>query len=261
MWISVLEQQADSCTIVDLFQVQNCPTALGGQHPFRSLAQFLQSTEFVAAGIDAPFSVPAAYVPGGTHSNLLNIIARVDCLQRPFPTGGDLISVCRSVSHGEPLPDRDRKVYRETDQLWIRRGLNVRPTLWNGPRGGAPFTAACLSFLGQVGLPIWPWSRDPGRLMVEAFPSAQLSAWRLPTSSYNGADDDRRRVRQAILDGIQAKADLKFGSPAHIDSALNCADALDAVICAFSGAAVADHRLADEPSDSANLEGWIAVKR
>ena len=64
VWISVIvKDDADCCMVTDLFRVQRCMNTFRAEHPFEALGQFLRQTDFVAAGIDAPFSIPKEYVP------------------------------------------------------------------------------------------------------------------------------------------------------------------------------------------------------
>jgi hypothetical protein len=95
-------------------------------------------------------------------------------------------------------------------------------------------------------------------LLVEAFPAAQLSSWGLPQNSYNGSGADARSVRQKIIESMQMRKGLVFRRAEDALAVLDSADALDSVICAFAGKAVAEFRLHSEPSDAARLEGWIA---
>lgn len=88
-----------------------------------------------------------------------------------------------------------KKLWRHTESEWQTRGVNVRSTLWNGPRGGAPFTVACLTLLHRTGRPIWPWCRDEKNCLVEAFPAAQLRHWKLPFIGYNGVKGARSTCR------------------------------------------------------------------
>ena len=95
---------------------------------------------------------------------------------------------------------------RETEQLWRRRGINVRSTLWNGPRGGAPFTVASLTLLASVDRPVWPWSRAASGLLVESFPAGQLRHWHLPHKAYDG--EDGRDTRASIIESISSDVQI-----------------------------------------------------
>jgi hypothetical protein len=85
-----------------------------------------------------------------------------------FPQANQLVALANSVS-----PMTSLKPHRLCESYWAHRGVNVRSTLWNEPRGGAPLTAACLPLTAWTGLPCWPWWRH-SPMLVEAFPAAQL---------------------------------------------------------------------------------------
>jgi hypothetical protein len=149
-------------------------------------------------------------------------------------------------------PIWDSKPYRCTEEAWRRKTKNIRSTLWNGERPGAPFTAACLTLLATNRERVWPWTASKTGIIVEAFPAAQIAQWGWPRLSYTkdlnmrGELISRLGRRVAILPGLRTSLE----SPA---------DAVDAVISAFAGIAVIDGCVASIPSSEANLEGWIAV--
>src|SRR5438876_1273996 len=127
VWISVIvKDDADCCMVTDLFRVQRCMNTFRAEHPFEALGQFLRQTDFVAAGIDAPFSIPKEYVPKQGYGELLNRTASIGCKNRPFPRGADFLLNLGTAIGVENLPVRGRKSYRETEEWWRRRGINVR---------------------------------------------------------------------------------------------------------------------------------------
>lgn len=264
VWIALAQASSATFEVERLFRVQECPGAQGTKSPFLSLIEFLCESEFLAAGIDAPFSVPTTYMPVGGHPALLQRTIEMACGKRPFPKGADFIAALSPRLGADPLPSRGRKVYRETEKVWKGRGVNVRSTLWNGPRGGAPFTVACLSLLARTGLSLWPWAvprPESGSLLVEAFPAGQLSAWGLPHDSYNGSGAGPQARRQRIIERMEIRSGLRFRRAGDAQLAVESADALDSIICAFAGKAVEEFRLHSEPSNVARSEGWIAVHR
>jgi cupin 2 domain-containing protein len=224
VWIATIQGGA-RLRLVDLRPVQHLP---GEGEPFERLVTLLRTSDFVAAGIDAPFAVPAEHLPPGGHAELLEHVAALSpAPDRPFPSGAALVELAEKFA---PM-GRSKKPYRETERVWAGRGVNTRSTLWNGPRGGAPFTAACLMLLARADRPVWPWHSGPG-MLVEAFPAAQLKVWGLPHGGYS--KPDQREIRERILAFIAerlviAAADqsIMLGSP----------DALDAVIAGFAGIA------------------------
>ena len=50
------------------------------------------------------------------------------------------------------------KPMQKTEQVWRKRGVNVRSAMWNDPRGGAAFAVATLTLLAKVRRAAWPWS-------------------------------------------------------------------------------------------------------
>ena len=251
VWVAVASTADDGGLIVEsLRTVQELP---GSDHPFERLIRFLESEPFAAAGIDAPFSVPADYVPQ-THFNLLELVAAFECNGRPFARGHQMIEALMPQ-----FAPNGKKLWRRTESEWQTRGVNVRSTLWNGPRGGAPFTVACLTLLHRSGRPIWPWCRGEKSCLVEAFPAAQLQHWNLPFIEYNGKNAEAVANRKII---IQALNDRGLHFPPDIGTKiLDCADALDAVICLYGAQAVVDCSLRSEPHSVRESEGWIAVRR
>lgn len=118
---------------------------------------YLGAGHFAAAAIDAPFSVPTAYVLSNSHRILLNVVASLPRGGRPFAEGAELIRALAPAYYPSGL-----KVYRQTENLWLKRGVNVRSTLWDRPRGGAPFAVACMTLLHGTSLPLWPWCAQTG---------------------------------------------------------------------------------------------------
>ena len=264
MWIAILEVTNGIHAVNDLFQVQDLARRLGMSSPFAALVRFLQEGEFTAAGIDAPFSLPKSHMPAEGYRELLKHVSMMECERRPFPSGEGLLSQLIQLSSTELPHPRGRKIYRETEHGWIKQGVNVRSTTWNGPRGGAAFTAAALYLLGQVELPIWPWAANPAALrktLVETFPAAQLKTWGLPCRGYNGVREDAKRVRQMIVQGIHEQTGVIFSDRIHT-RLLDSADALDAVICALSAAALGTSCLESMPSATADVEvGLLCAKK
>ena len=167
VWIAEVQQGVSRSKLVGLKRVQE----LGGDGPpFNRLVQYLRESDFDAAAIDAPFSIPAQYLPAGGHGTLLELVSSIKPIDgRPFPSAQQFVSCIlsgRSPATKKPL--------RHTEAYWQEKGVNVRSTLWTGPRGGAAMTAAGLKLLHEVGRPLWPWQRSERGLLVEAFPAAQL---------------------------------------------------------------------------------------
>jgi hypothetical protein len=239
--------------LVDLRRVQDLP---GDGEPFERLAALLGRREHAAAGIDAPCGLPAAHAGAGGHAALLALAAALPRDGRPFPTGEAFV---RGIT-GRAPPLVPPKPHRAAEAQWLRRGVNVRSTLWAGARGGAQMTAACLVLLHRAGAPVWPFAASgqgpgPAGLVVEAFPAGQLREWGLPHHRYGAPSE--RPAREVIALALGARLDLGPFAPALAASA----DALDAALCLFGAIAVTEGRLAAPPGDRSAVEGWIAVHR
>jgi hypothetical protein len=74
VWIAELIVTHNGRLVLDCLRaVQDLP---GSDHPFERLSGYLKTSDYVAAGIDAPFSIPANYLPGGWR----NLIKDIDAL-------------------------------------------------------------------------------------------------------------------------------------------------------------------------------------
>ena len=251
VWIAQIEQTRRGLRLVDLRRVQDLT---GSEPPFARLARFLREAEFAVAGIDAPLAPPQGYFTG-SRAELLCAVRALPCGTRPFPRGAQLVGLLAPA-----LTPRGRHVHRATEQVWRKRGVNVRSVLWNGPRGGAAFAAASLSLVADCGLAVWPWAAiEGGKVLAETFPAAQLRTWGLPYFGYNGPATEARRRRQAIVDGL-ARAELAI--PDALGTVLCAsADALDSVLCALAARALSTGALAEPPGPANRTEGWIVVHR
>ncbi len=259
VWIATVARMARGDTGTDwdmrLASLQRIQALSGDGEPFARLAGHLRDANFRAAGIDAPFSVPEAYVPGGSHAALLATVGQIEPPERrrPFPDGSQFV---QTIAAHAPLERILPKVYRETERAWSGRGVNVRSTLWAGARGGAAMTSACITLLHRARVAVWPWSQaTTSGLVVEAFPAAQLQAWGLPHEGYSKRDQSSRHCRIRIADDVGRR--VRLGT---YDSILREeADALDALLCAFAGIAVSEGRVLGHAGAASTSEGWIAV--
>ena len=245
VWIATASEQAGALSLVDLRPVQQLR---GREHPFERLVALLANGDYCAAGIDAPFSLPKLHVPVDGWRALLRDVAVFSKEGRPFPKGEELVAYAE-----RNFPLAKLKPLRHTEQLWKCQGLNVRSTLWDGPRGGAAFTIACLTLLERVGAPVWPWDNGDN-LLVEAFPACQLRQWGLASRGY--ASSYPSPEREAILEGISSRIEI----PDRLRECCRCsADALDAVLCLFAAKAAAEQLATVGDAAAAEREGWIAV--
>jgi hypothetical protein len=221
-------------------------------HPFAGLAGFLNGLGEGYIGIDAPFSLPAAFIPRGAQAAWQEV-ARLTPVDRPFPRGSQLVG-----AFAPHLPAHGAKVFRQTEAFWRRKDVNVRSTTWAGPRGGAPFAAACMTLLAGHRGAVWPLTGGQGAVLVEAFPAAQLCHWGLPFIRYNGREHGAAMNRRSILLGMEERG-LVIDQQARLSCEAS-PDALDAVVCMFAASAVADEQVAVAPGQLAKTEGHIAVR-
>ena len=249
VWIATAEAKDNAMKLVELRPVQDLGGSEGSEHPFERLVALLADGDYCAAGIDAPFSLPARHIPAGGWPELLRDVEALPKRCRPFAKGEEL-----KVYAEEITPLEEIQPLRKTEQAWRDRGLNVRSTLWNRQGGGAPFTVACLTLLARAERPVWPWAHEDCGLLVEAFPACQLHEWTWPHERY--AQSDLSPERHYILERISSRIDIPDNLQAHCRRS---ADALDAVLCVFAAKAVAEGLATVDDSESAEREGWIAV--
>ena len=252
IYIARVSIQQGQRFLSSLQTVQELP---GEGEPFQRLVSLLKAKDFDAAAIDAPFSVPREYLPRGGHQALLEQVAGIERPKNwPFPAAQDF--VCRIVSGRATL---GKQPLRECERAWRKKSINVRSTLWAGPRGGAAMTAACLTLLHETGNPIWPWHHagEPG-LLVETFPAAQLRHWGWKHVAYDGDKEERRSNRGKLVASVSKLIGIPDGSLRQ--KMEQSADALDAVLCACAAIAVSTGALPQllEPPDAPD-EGQIAV--
>jgi Protein of unknown function (DUF429) len=245
VWLSFLQSSSGNLKLIKLLPVQ----ALNGAGtPFDRLVRLLVAGEFEAAAIDAPFSLPARYMPSGGHAELLQKVrALPNGIDRPFPRGRQIVELGESIAIKNCA-----KPLRVTEAYWTVRGVNTRSTMWAGPRGGAPFAAACLRLLEQTGRPCWPWTISNNAMLVEAFPAAQLIHWGLPFQGYSGLEGSKTRT--LILKGLRQRLSM---TSAQTKLMYQSDDALDATIAAFGAVAAATGRVFD--FKNAPVDGFISI--
>ena len=247
IWIAAGFQRGAIMSLKHLMTVQDLP---GDGAPFQRLSNLLNSPGEGFAAIDAPFSLPAAFLPDGPEAAWAEV--RRLAGDRQFCRGAELVGAL-----GPDLGSRGKKVLRKTEKDWRSQKVNVRSTVWSGPRGGAPFTAACMTLLSRHKGPVWPIRTGSGLTLIEAFPAAQLRHWGLPHIKYNGEDAAAETQRNIIIKGLQRHGIQLENN--HFEACLKSADALDSVICLFAAAAVANDQLAVELDPATVIEGHIAV--
>jgi hypothetical protein len=249
VWLAFATMDGAGLRIDALKPVQ----ALDGEGPpFERLLRLLANTDAVA-GIDASFSVPVAYAASATET-----WAKVAALahgERPFVSGRQFV---RALAP-DTLPN-GVKVYRASEAYWRTQRLNVRSNLWCGPRGGAAFTAACMTLLHRHSGPVWPLRPGgAGALLVEAYPAAQLRTWGLNPQGYNGPTPKAAKARETLVQALVREHDLR-ADEAILETCRQSADALDAVICAYGARALARGRHPRRLPAAARVEGWTLVE-
>ena len=167
----------------------------------------LRAASYRAAGIDAPFSIPAAHLRAGTHAGLLATVRALPKAERCFASAQSFV---QGVTGLAP-PLSPAKPLRETEKRWQAEGVNARSTLWAGARGGAAMTCACLSLLAAAGRPVWPFAEAADGMLVEAFPAAQAKRWGLPHQKYSGAEGESARA--VIVDALKHRMRLGEHEP------------------------------------------------
>jgi hypothetical protein len=248
VWIAAGRSEDERLLIDDLTPVQ---ALLGDAEPFNRLVEVLTDIDGFAA-INAPFSVPRAYA-----ASVAVLWAQASGLPhegRPFGRGADLVELLSPGAGRHGL-----KVYRACEALWRQRGLNTPSTLWSGPGGGAGAAAACMTLLLMRGGPVWPLRPGgEGAVLVEAHPPAQLFAWGLESTGYNGGKANAAAARARIMAALVADHGLVVTD----NQAALCrdnADVLDAVLCAYAAKTMSDGRHPRQLPSSARSEGWIVV--
>ena len=253
VWIAEIQRSCcadDRFVLCDLKRVQQLP---GDDHPFLRLGRYLAQRKFAAASIDAPFSIPARFVTSEGYPALLAKVSKLEHSGRPFAAGKALVELVAQTDVLDP-----KKPLRATEQEWSARGVNIRSTLWAGPRGGAPMTAACIELLHLSGCPLWPWKSAGRGLLIEAFPAGQLKQWGLPSQQYSKNLKEHVENREKIVVGLESRMDLERWR----ETLLATADAIDAAVCALTAAAVTLKRLIKLPDvNVADREGWIAISK
>ncbi len=252
VWMAIGKTNGPWIELEDLFPIQQLSPD-SRLPPFERLSEFL-NRELVYAAIDAPFCVPFRWLGNVDPEFIWNKAAGFAHTNRAFGRGSELIAAL--AAH---LAPRGNKDLRESERYWQSRGINVRSSMWAGPRGGAPFAVACMALLSKHQGPIWPFRAEgKGALVIEAFPAAQLRHWKLPHLAYNGHSERAIANRAIILTALEREHQLKIGPP-HRRLCQTSADSLDAVICMFAANAVAQGRLVKSSGSFDQTEGLIAV--
>lgn len=255
VWISTLEESRHGdIRIRELCQVQAL-SRLQNETTFQALTRFLRDGRFDCAAIDAPFSLPREALPKDGFRWLMREVALLEVESgRRIPHGRQLIELARRKI--KDLPHEGRKSPRRVVESHFGA---TRTPLWNGARGGAAFSVACMRLLADIAVDrIWSGEGVPVSRLVEAYPSAQLHRWNLPRKGYDGEKKDAPRTRRGIVRRVVELWRLKLTDETRHRMEAS-ADALDAVLCAFGARAAGLNRFEPPPKDLPREEGWIAI--
>ena len=93
VWIATAQvHDNEPMKLVAFRAVQDLP---GGSRPFDLLVGLLAGGEYCAAGIDAPFGLPARHMPDGGLPILLQDVAELPTGSRPFTKGAELVAYAK----------------------------------------------------------------------------------------------------------------------------------------------------------------------
>ncbi len=150
---------------------------------------------------------------------------------------------------------RRKLSYRETDRH-VREFTGRWPLSVATDRLGvtALRAAGLLSRLGNAGVDI---DRSGSGTVVEVYPGASLRLWGLSTTGYKTSSESRATLVRALMDMAPW---MELGS--HVNTMIESADALDAVVAAFAARSAAlglSTEASDEHRAQAQIEGWIAL--
>lgn len=259
IWLAEVESEGQVMNLTRLRRVQQLPELPGPNRPFARLAALLSGARYTAAAIDAPFSIPDQFFGQQftDHSSLISMVHGLPLRDgNDFPKGREFVeSVGAGAQDSQPL--------RATESYWRSKGVNIRSTVWNGARPGAPFTSACIKLLAQANRPIWPWvNRHDTSFVVEAFPAAQLKHWRLPFQGYSRPDNLAQKYRDDIVSDLTKNRGLKMDQ-CYFRTISQYPDALDSVLCSYAARAVLLDQMetALPQRDRWYREGWIAIHK
>lgn len=91
VWIADVRRDAEGLYLHTVERVQRIP---GVGDPFDRLSALLAEGSYVAAGIDAPFSVPDPFVRSvGGHARLLKVVGEPTTPGRPFIAGPEMVQL------------------------------------------------------------------------------------------------------------------------------------------------------------------------
>lgn len=219
--IAVLHAEGGKATVTDL--------SVGG-HSAEGIRDRIRTSD--KTGIDCPLGWPVGFV--------------------------DFVSAHRD--HGDLPGDADRRnlTHRATDRF-VEKTAGVRPLAVTADRIGitAMHCARLLSGLETATVD------RTGRTgpVVEVYPAAMLSMWKLRHQSYKEPKNASNRAH--LVKKVQEKLPwLELGD--HADLCRKTDDALDAVLCALMALLSEIGHVLDIPDehlDEAQVEGWIALPR
>ena len=188
-------------------------------------------------GVDSPLGWPRAFVEAvDAHHSF-----------RPWPGG----------------TDRSTLTHRDTDRAIRRHGVRAALSVSADKLGSVAMRCALLQ---QRWAGVWghPAPRDGSGRLVETYPAAALTAWRVASAGYKDRRDlaSARTVRGQIIRDVDAAVsgwlDLTVVSERCVESD-HVLDALVSGLVAVAAAGGATHQPSDDERTAALIEGWIHV--
>lgn len=210
-------------------------------------------------GFDFPFGLPRAFVDAhafGTSAAEVIASVRGRCATR---------MAWRAFidAWGNSQPAGARLLHRRTDAASGVTSTSPMQTRYV-PVGLMYYEGVGRLIDAGVTLPGLHHAGDPHRVALEAYPRRLAHALVERRSYKNSDESDRRAMREAIVDGLEAGGD-RFGFALACDAGVRAGliadasgDRLDAVLCLFQAAAASRRSGYGLPPDVDPVEGWIA---
>jgi hypothetical protein len=221
--------------------------------------QWLRAPGRWLGGFDFPFGLPRAFVDAnGFGATAAEVIASVRARCATRMAWRAFID-----TWGNAQPAGARLLHRRTDGATEVTSTSPMQTRYV-PVGLMYYEGVGRLIDAGVTLPALRHRGDPGRVALEAYPRRLAHTLVARRSYKNGAEDDRRAMREAIVAGLEAGVD-RFGFALACEPALRASliadasgDRLDAVLCLAQAAAASRLHGYGIPDDVDPVEGWIA---
>jgi predicted nuclease with RNAse H fold len=203
-----------------------------------------------------------------TDEDLVSAAGQVEIIGVDSPLGWPKAFVKAVHAHHshEPWPggtDRSNLTHRDTDRAIRRLGIRAALSVSADKLGSVAMRCALLQ---QQWAGVWgrPAPRDGSGRLVETYPAAALTAWRLESTGYKDRRNPvaARTVREQIIQNIGAAVegwlDVTLVSERCVESD-HVLDALVSGLVAIAAAGGATHEPSEDERPTALVEGWIHV--